>query len=122
MGHENGNGPFVAYIDGQPVKISQPLPEIEPDYSAGGVSAEEASTAMATASKVWANLSMTMEVAVEGLREIFNAIELDIALRFARMFYPALFYRYRHTKKKRVRKKYEKRIRARLREVFRTNA
>ena len=53
MGHESNSGPFVAYIDGQPVEIANPLPEFTPDYSAGGVSAEDAAEAMATASKVW---------------------------------------------------------------------
>ena len=37
MGPENSGGPFVAYIDGQPVEIGQDLPEITPDYSAGGL-------------------------------------------------------------------------------------
>ena len=40
MGPESG--PMVAYLDGQPVEIGTPLPEITPDYSAGGVTAEVA--------------------------------------------------------------------------------
>ena len=37
-------------------------------------------------------------------------LELAIAVRCARAFRPGLVYRYRHTKKKRIRKKYAKRI------------
>jgi len=112
VGPENSNGPLVAYIDGQSVKISYPLPEIVPDYSAGGVSAEEASTAMA-------GLSMTMEVTAIDIRAFINVVELASAVNFARALEPAMVHRYLHTKKKRTRKKYEKRIRAWFREVFR---
>ncbi len=118
MGLENSGGPFVAYIDGQPVEIGQPLPEITPDYSADGISAEEASKAMATASMAWADMSFTMEVAAEGLRGFFHAMELATAVWLARIFEPAMAHRYLHTKKKRTRKKYEKRILAWFREVL----
>jgi len=118
VGPENSGGPVVAYLDGQPVEIGQPMLEITPDYSAGGVSAEEASAAMATASKVWADLPITMEVAAEGIRDFFRAMELATAVHFARALEPAMVHRYLHTKKKRTRKKYEKRIRAWFREVF----
>ena len=80
MGPENSSGPMVAYIDGQPVEIVHPLPEITPDYSAGGVSAE----AMATASKVGADMSITIEVAVDGIKEFFRAMELSAAMWAAR--------------------------------------
>lgn len=119
MGHENSSGPFVAYIDGQPVEIANPLPEITPDYSAGGVSAEGAAAAMATVSKAWADVSITMEVAAEGIREFARAMELDSAVWLARTFEPEMVHRYIHTKKKRTRKKYEKRILAWFREVLR---
>lgn len=128
MGPENSGGPFVAYFDGQPVELAQkPLQftvahledgEIVPDYSAGGVSAEGAAEAMATASKAWADLSITMEVAAEGINEFFHAVELSTAIWAARIFKPKLFHRYVHTKKKRTRKKYEKRILAWFREVL----
>lgn len=118
MGHENSGGPMVAYIDGQPVEIANPLPEITPDYSAGGVSAEDAAEAMATASKAWADLSITMEVAAEGINEFFHAMELAGAVWVARIFEPEMVHRYIHTKKKRTRKKYEKRILAWFREVL----
>ena len=117
MGPESG--PMVAYLDGQPVEIGTPLPEITPDYSAGGISVEEASAAMATASKAWADMSISMEVAADGIKEFFRAVELASAVWLARIFEPEMIHRYRHTKKKRTRKKYEKRILAWFREVFR---
>ena len=118
MGPENSGGPVVAYLDGQPVEIGQDLPEITPDYSAGGVSAEDAAEAMAAASKAWADVSITMEVAAEGLRAFFYSLELDMAMNLARIFEPELIRRYQHTKKKRTRKKYEKRILAWFGEVW----
>ena len=128
MGPENSSGPFMAYFDGQPVEMAQkPIQftvahledgEIVPDYSAGGVSAEEASAAMATVSKVWADVIVTVEVAAEGIQALFRAMELDTAVYFARVLEHAMAHRYLHTKKKRIRKKYEKRIRAWFREVF----
>ena len=42
-----------------------------------------------------------------------------MAMHMARIFEPELVHRYRRTKKKRTRKKYEKRILAWFREVFR---
>ena len=113
MGPENSSGPMVAYIDGQPVEIGQHLPEITPDYSA-----EDAAEAVATASKAWADVSITMEVAAEGIREFANAMELASAVWLARTFEPEMVHRYIHTKKKRTRKKYEKRILAWFREVL----
>lgn len=118
MGPENSGGPFVAYIDGKPVEIGQPLQEITPDYSAGGVSAEDAAEAIATASKAWAGVSMTMEVAAEGLQAFMYSMELGMAVHLARIFEPDMARRYIHTKKKRTRKKYEKRIMAWFREVL----
>ena len=118
MGPENSGGPVVAYLDGQPVEIGQDLPEITPDYSAGGVSAADAAEAMATVSKAWADVSTTMEVAAENLRAFFYSMELALALHLARIFKPELVRRYRHTKKKRTRKKYEKRILAWFGEVW----
>ena len=118
MGPENSGGPFVAYIDGVGTVIGQPLPEITPDYSAGGVSAEDAAEAMATASKAWADVSITMEVAAEGLRAFMYSLELGMAVHLARIFEPDLARRYIRTKKKRTRKKYEKRIMAWFREVL----
>ena len=118
MGPENSGDPVVAYLDGQPVEIGQDLPEITQDYSAGGVSAAAAAEAMATVSKAWADVSITMEVAAEGLRAFMYSLELAMAVNTARIFEPDLARRYIHTKKKRTRKKYEKRIMAWFREVL----
>ena len=112
MGPENSGGPVVAYLDGQPVEIGQDLPEITQ------VSAADAAEAMATASKAWADVSITMEVAAEGLRAFMYSLELGMAVHLARIFEPDLGRRYIHTKKKRTRKKYEKRILAWFREVL----
>ncbi len=114
MGPENSSGPMVAYIDGQPVDLDKPLPEI----TLGGISAEDAAEAMANASKAWAGVSITMEVAAEGIREFARAMELASAVWLARIFEPEMVHRYIHTKKKRTRKKYEKRILAWFREVL----
>ena len=70
----------MAYIDGQPVEV--PLKPIQvtvahvedgeiiqdtPDFSAGGVSAADAAEALATATKAWADISVTIEVVAEGI-------------------------------------------------------
>ena len=118
MGPDSNSGPVVAYIDGQPVKIGHPLPEITPDYSAGGVTVEEATTAAERLAAIWGDMSVTVEVAAEGLRAFFYSMELGMAMNLARIFEPELVRRYQHTKKKRTRKKYEKRIMAWFREVL----
>ena len=121
----------MAYIDGQTVEV--PLKPIQvtvahvedgeiipdtPDFSAGGVSAADAADAMATASKAWADISITMEMAAEEIQNFFHAMVLAVAVRCAMVLEPAMAHRYLHTKKKRIRKKYEKRIMAWYREVF----
>ena len=73
---------------------------------------------MATVSKAWADVSITMEVAAEGLRAFMYSLELGMAVHLARIFKPELVRRYQHTKKKRTRKKYEKRILAWFGEVW----
>jgi len=113
VGPENSGGQFMGYIDGQPFEIRGPLPEFTID---------DISEDMKTAGEileVWADIRITMEVAAEEMREFFGAMELATAVWLARIFEPAMVYRYQHTKKKRTRKKYEKRIRAWFREVFR---
>ena len=109
MGSENSGDSFAVYIDGQPVEIGQPLPEIAVDYSAA-----DAMGNMATAMD---SVSITMEVAAKGMQEFFRTIELASAVCVAQIFEPEMVHRYLHTKK-RIRKKYEKRILAWFREVF----
>ena len=53
-----------------------------------------------------------------GLRAFMYSMELGMAVHLARIFEPDLARRYIHTKKKRTRKKYEKRIMAWFREVL----
>lgn len=118
MGPDSNSGPVVAYLDGQPVEIGHPLPEITPDYSAGGVTAEEAAAAAERLAEIWGDMSVTVEVAAENLRAFFYSMELALAVHLARIFKPELVRRYRHTKKKRTRKKYEKRILAWFGEVW----
>ena len=118
MGHDSNSGPVVACLDGQPVEISHPLPEITPDYSAGGVTAEGATAAAERMAEIWGDMSVTVEVAAEGLRAFFYSVELALAVHLARIFKPELANRYRRTKKKRIRKKYEKRIMAWFGEVW----
>ena len=118
MGPENSNAKYVAYIDGGPVVIGRTFPEITPDYSAGGVSAEDAAEKLAAMTRELAGASATARVAVKGIQEFFYAVELATALHFAKVLEPAMAHRYLHTKKKRIRKKYEKRIMAWFREVF----
>lgn len=118
MRPENSGGPMVAYMDGVGVVIGHPLPEITPDYLTGGVSAAEAAESLAAMTAAMSGMSITMEVAAEGLQEFFYYLELAGALHMARIFKPELARRYQNTKKKRTRKKYEKRIMAWFREVL----
>ena len=118
MGPDSNSGPVVAYIDGQPVKIGHPLPEITPDYSAGGVTVEEATAAAERLAVAMGGIGMTIEVVAEGLRAFAHALEVAMAMNLARIFEPELVRRYQHTKKKRTRKKYEKRILAWFGEVW----
>ena len=55
---------------------------------------------------------------MEGLRAFMYSLELGMAVHLARIFKPELVRRYQHTKKKRTRKKYEKRILAWFGEVW----
>lgn len=118
MGPDSNSGPMVAYMDGVGVVIGHPLPEITPDYSAGSVSAAEAEERLAAMTAAMSGMTITMEVAVEGLQEFFYYLELAAALHLARILKPELANRYRRTKKKRTRKKYEKRIMAWFGEVW----
>lgn len=73
---------------------------------------------------VWESVSRAATVAMEAfgawIRSVAAQIEakheLETALRWASCYYRPAFNRYRHTKKKRTRKKYAKRILAWYRE------
>ena len=115
MGPDSNSGPVVAYIDGKPVEIRRALPE----FTIEDIS-EDARTAK-KALEAWEDICITMEVVGDGLKDFFDKTELCIAVCLAGCYKStkAMAHRYLHTKKKRTRKKYEKRIRAWFREVFR---
>ena len=68
--------------------------------------------------KAWNNVARTMEAAADVFRNWIRSVaeqieekhELETAMRWASCYYRPAFNRYRHTKKKRTRKKYEKKI------------
>jgi hypothetical protein len=130
MGTESDNQKFTAYIDGQPVEMTEePVKfatdhpeagEIEtdnPDFSAGGTSAAALGDAVENLAKTWESISITATVAFDWIKEFFSLIELGAAINCAKVLEPAMADRYIHAKKKRTRKKYEKRIRTWFREV-----
>lgn len=129
MGSENSGGHFVAYIDGKPVEMAgEPLQftvthmeggEIvpdTPDFSAGGVSVAEIAAAIGTVSEVWDTVTVAIEEAARAIRQIVRQLtrawEFQQAMKWAEAYNRPLANRFHHTKKKRTRKKYEKRIRA----------
>ena len=62
---------------------------------------------------------LELEVLAHSLGDMgHNSMELALAVHLARIFKPELARRYQHTKKKRTRKKYEKRILAWFGEVW----
>jgi len=75
-------------------------------------------TAAERLAEIWGDMSVTVEVAAENLRAFFYSMELALAVHLARVFKPVMVRRYQHTKKKRTRKKYEKRILAWFGEVW----
>lgn len=127
MGPEKSNGPVVAYMDGQPVEMAgEPLQftvahmeggEIvpdTPDFSAGGVSVAEITAAIGTVTKAWGAVTAAIEEAARTVRQIVRQLarawEFQQAMKWAEAANRPLAARYHHTKKKRIRKKYTKRI------------
>jgi len=129
VGEENKAAKTVAYIDGEPVEVAgEPMQftvaHIEggeivpdtPDFSAGGVEfdPEKLAAAMATVKDAVAAMAQVWEQLAMTIRRIAKAIlrqrELEQAIIWATVCNPRLAYFYRHTKKKRIRKKYAKRI------------
>ncbi len=114
MGEDNK--PCTAYLvtdTGERVPVDmENLPEITP-----GEMDKLADAARALA-KVAEAVTVTFEVAAEAfgkwIRAIADAVEaeheMETALRWASCYYRPAFHRYHHTKKKRIRKKYAKRI------------
>ena len=90
---EKNTGPLAVYMDGQPVGTAYgEIQEIS-------MVAEEP-TAIERAGKALARVWQAARV----------ALEFQEAMRWASVYNRPLAYRYRHTKKKRTRKKYAKRI------------
>ena len=120
MGSKNSNSHFMVYFDGKPVELAQEpaqfvvahtesgkIVQDTPDFSAGGVSAAEITAAIGAASRAWAAASTTVEKMAGALAK---AWELYQAMKWVEAYNKPLASRYHHTKKKRIRKKYARRI------------
>ena len=126
---------LTVYMDGQPVgtaygeipEISlaeeEPTEAVPPAVISGGsmtITLEQASEAMKSLAGAWDAICTTIEQAGKALARVWaacrEALEFQEAMRWASFYNRPLAYRYRHTKKKRTRKKYAKRILAWYRE------
>lgn len=132
---EKNTGPLAVYVNGQPVgtaygeipEISlaaeEPTEAVPPAVISDGsmtITLERASEAMKSLAGVWDAICATIEQAGKALASVWAAcwaaLEFQEAMRWASVYNRPLAYRYRHTKKKRTRKKYAKRILAWYRE------
>lgn len=114
MGEQNTSAAAV-YLDGKPLGAigELELSELEP-----GVTAEQATEACRKLGEAWAKVTMTIEAMAHAfcrwIRKVAAEVEakheMETALRWASVDNRPLYNRYRHTKKKRIRKKYAKRI------------
>lgn len=114
MGEQNTSAAAV-YLDGKPLGAigELELSELEP-----GVTAEQATEACRKLGEAWAKVTMTIEAMAPAFcrwiqqvaAEVAAQQEMETALRWASVDNRPLYNRYRHTKKKRIRKKYAKRI------------
>lgn len=133
MGEENRADDLVVYEDGQPVgRVGEfQLPEITvapvepaPLYSEEEMAAEFAAfgegmtiaieQAEENFRELWEKASMALEGVGKALADMWRRIMAgaywEDALRWAEAYNRPLAWRYHHTKKKRTRKKYAKRI------------
>lgn len=134
---EKSAGAVAVYVDGRPVQYAREitLPEITEDperaehaeappaMTCGGsvaITLDQASEAMKSLAGAWDAICTTIEQAGKALTRVWaacrEALEFQEAMRWASVYNRPLAYRYRHTKKKRTRKKYAKRILAWYRE------
>ena len=128
MGEDTKSQAMTAYIDGQPVDPPGELPEIE-ITPPPGITVEQMTQAVETLGSIWNGITVTINDAAEAIAKlwhgitdaVFYAAEFSTALKWAEIFNPRLVHFYRHTKKKRIRKKYAKRILAWYREEARNN-
>lgn len=111
MGDENRT-PAAVYLDGQPVERDMgKIPEIKMDP-------EVVAKLVCSLSAAWQSIALSFEAIADGFgkwirqtaAEVEAAHELETALRWASIDNRPLYIRYHHTKKKRIRKKYAKRI------------
>lgn len=83
-------------------------------YEEFGTTAEQLAQAANTLAEAWKYITVTIEAAANALSRFFTEIvaaaELKTAIRAAEAHNRPLAYRYHHTKKKRIRKKYAKKI------------
>ena len=132
---EKGTGPLTVYMDGRPVGIAggespeislaaeEPVEAVPSAVFSGGsatITLEQASEAMKSLAGAWDAICTTVEQAGKAVARVWaacrEALEFQEAMRWASAYNRPLAYRYRHTKKKRTRKKYAKRILAWYRE------
>lgn len=111
MGPEDKTEKMTVYCDGQPVGTGTGMPEITVDP-------EKMAEIAATMGAAWDAIMVTVKAAENALTKLWDAIvvqfveaaEFRRALRRAEAYNHPLAHRYHHTKKKRIRKKYAKRI------------
>ena len=114
MGEQNTSDAAV-YLDGKPLGAIGELELSEPEP---GVTAEQATEACRKLGEAWAKVTMTIEAMAPAfcrwIRKVAAEVEakheMETALRWASVDNRPLYNRYHHTKKKRIRKKYAKRI------------
>lgn len=131
MGEENRSAEAVEYmLNGQPVGPFGEIPsvtELAPAAPAspaarGAITAEKLAAATETIRTAFDTLTPAFEQLAKSLGRVAVAIargyELQKAIRWAEVYNPKLAHFYHHTKKRRIRKKYAKRILAWYREEF----
>lgn len=114
MGEQNTSTAAV-YLDGKPLGA---IGELELSEPGPGVTAEQVAEACQTLRRAWGQLTVEVgQLLVKLCRwirkvaaEVEAQHEMETALRWASVDNRPLYNRYRHTKKKRIRKKYAKRI------------
>ena len=114
MGEQN-TGTAAVYLDGKPLGA---IGELELSEPGPGVTAEQAAEACQALSRAWGQLTVEAGQLAEDFyrwiqrvaAEVAAQQEMEMALRWASVDNRPLYNRYRHTKKKRIRKKYAKRI------------
>lgn len=102
----------------QTVTAAEVLHDSKSELQELGVSAERAAEACRKLGEAWAQATMTIEAVAPAfcrwIRKVAAEVEaqheMETALRWASVDNRPLYNRYRHTKRKRIRKKYAKRI------------